>query len=39
MKNAGDDKQSGLSPLTIGLALGAGAGVWLVIDMLRGLLS
>ena len=33
-----DDKHSGLSPLTIAVALGASAGVWLVIEYLRGLL-
>lgn len=38
MKN-GDDRQSGLSPLTIAVALGASAGVWLVIDVLRRVLS
>lgn len=30
-----DDKQTGLSPLTIAAALGASAGVWLVVDVLR----
>ena len=40
MKKAGDDdRQSGLSPLTIAVALGASAGVWLVIDVLRRVLS
>ena len=34
-----DDKQSGLSPLTIAVALGASAGVWLVVDVLRRVLS
>lgn len=38
MRKPGDDK-GGLSPLTIGLALGASAGVWLVVDVLRRLLS
>lgn len=38
MGKPGDDK-GGLSPLTIGLALGASAGVWLVVDLLRRLLS
>ena len=36
MKKPGDDdKHRGLSPLTIAVALGASAGVWLVIDVLR----
>ncbi len=35
MKPSHDDKQTGLSPLTIGLALTASAGVWLVIEVLR----
>ncbi len=35
MKKPDDDKQNGLSPLTIAVALGASAGVWLVIDVLR----
>ncbi len=36
MKKPGDDdKQNGLSPLTIAVALGASAGVWLFIDVLR----
>ncbi len=30
-----DDKQAGLSPVTIVVALGASAGVWLVVDVLR----
>jgi hypothetical protein len=30
-----EDRQSGLSPLTIAVALTASAGVWLVIDVLR----
>ncbi len=30
-----DDKQTGLAPLTIAVALGAAAGVWLVVDVLR----
>ncbi len=30
-----DDKQDGLSPLTIAAALGASAGVWLVVEVLR----
>ena len=34
-KPGDDDKQSGLSPLTIAVALTASAGVWLVIDVLR----
>lgn len=33
-----DDKQSGLSPVTIAVALVASAGVWLVIDVLRRIL-
>ena len=33
-----DDKQSGLSPLTIAVALSSSAGVWLVIDVLRRIL-
>jgi hypothetical protein len=36
MKKPGEeDRQTGLSPLTIAVALGASAGVWLVIDVLR----
>ena len=38
MKKPDDDKQSGLSVLTIAVALGASAGVWLVIEYLRGIL-
>lgn len=34
-----DDKSLGLSPVTIGVALGASAVVWLVVDLLRRLLS
>ncbi|MDP1827335.1 MAG: hypothetical protein Q8L48_28935 [Archangium sp.] len=35
MKKPGEeDRQTGLSPLTIAVALGASAGVWLVIDVL-----
>lgn len=34
-----DDKHSGLSPLTIAVALGASAGVWLVVDVLRRVFS
>lgn len=34
-----DEQTRGLSPLTIGLALGAGAGVWLLVDFLKGVLS
>jgi hypothetical protein len=34
-----DDKQSGLSPLTIAIALSASAGVWLVVDVLRRVFS
>jgi hypothetical protein len=34
-----DDKHSGLSPLTIAVALGASAAVWLVVDVLRRVLS
>ena len=30
-----DDKQTGLSPVTIAVALTASAGVWLVIEVLR----
>lgn len=30
-----DDKQTGLSPVTIAVALGASAGVWLLVDVLR----
>ena len=30
-----DDKQTGLSPITIAVALGASAGVWLVVEVLR----
>lgn len=33
-----DDKSQGLSPLTFGIALGASAAVWLVVDLLRRLL-
>lgn len=33
--NKHDDKQAGLSPVTIAVALGASAGVWLVVDVLR----
>jgi hypothetical protein len=33
LKNDGD-KQTGLNPLTIALALGASAGVWLVVEFL-----
>lgn len=35
MKKTDDDKQSGLQPLTIAIALGASAGVWLLVDVLR----
>jgi hypothetical protein len=38
MTRPGDDK-GGLSPLTIAVALGASAGVWLVVDLLRRVLS
>jgi hypothetical protein len=38
MAKPGDDK-GGLSPATIAVALGASAGVWLVVDLLRRLLS
>jgi len=34
-----DDKQTGLSPVTIVVALGASAGVWLVVDVLRRVFS
>ncbi len=34
-----DDQQGGLSPLSIAVALGASAGVWLLVDVLRRLLS
>ena len=34
-KPAEEDRQSGLSPLTIAVALTASAGVWLVFDVLR----
>ena len=34
MKTSGD-QQTGLSPLMIAAALGASAGVWLVVDVLR----
>lgn len=34
-----DDKSQGLSPVTIGIALGASAGVWLVVELLRRVLS
>lgn len=34
-KPSHDDEQSGLSPVTIAVALTASAGVWLVIDVLR----
>ena len=37
-KPADEDRQSGLSPLTIAVALTASAGVWLVIDVLRRIL-
>lgn len=30
-----DDKHSGLTPLTIAVALGASAGAWLLVDLLR----
>ncbi len=33
-----DDASQGLSPLTIGLALGGSAVVWLVVDFVRGFL-
>lgn len=33
-----DDKSQGLSPFTIGVALGASALAWLVVDFLRRLL-
>jgi hypothetical protein len=38
MKEDGD-KSLGLSPITIGVALGASAAVWLVVEMLRRFLS
>lgn len=34
MKNSGG-QNTGLSPFTIAVALGASAGVWLVVDVLR----
>lgn len=34
MKTSGD-QNTGLSPFTIAVALGASAGVWLVVDVLR----
>ena len=34
-KPAEEDRQSGLTPLTIAVALTASAGVWLVFDVLR----
>jgi hypothetical protein len=34
-----DDKQTGLHPLTIAVALGASAGVWLVVEALKRVLS
>ena len=39
MKKPDDQKSQGLSPITIGVALGASAAVWLVVDLLRRLLS
>jgi len=33
--NRPDDQNRGLSPLTIGLALGGSAVVWLVVEALR----
>lgn len=30
-----DDQRGGLSPFTIGVALGASAGVWLLVELLR----
>ena len=38
-KPGDEDSKSGLSPLTIAVALGASAGVWLVIDVLRRVFS
>ena len=38
MKNSGD-QHAGLAPFTIAVALGASAGVWLVVDVLRRVLS
>ena len=34
-KLSDDDKQTGLNPVTIAVALTASAAVWLVIDVLR----
>jgi hypothetical protein len=34
-----DEKQTGLSPVTLAVAMGASVGVWLVIDVLRRVLS
>jgi len=35
MKPEPSNKQAGLSPLTIAVALGASAGVWVVVEILR----
>jgi hypothetical protein len=34
-----DDEKTGLSPVAIAVALGASAGVWLVVDLLRRVFS
>lgn len=34
-----DEQSRGLSPITIGVALGASAGVWLLVEVLRKVLS
>jgi hypothetical protein len=34
-----DDKQTGLHPLTIAVALSASAGVWLVVEALKRVFS
>jgi hypothetical protein len=34
-----DDKQTGLKPLTIGLAMAGSVGVWLVVEALKRVLS
>lgn len=34
-----DEQSRGLSPITIGVALGASAGVWLLVELLRKVLS
>lgn len=34
-----DEHSQGLKPLTIGIALGASAGVWLLVEVLRRVLQ